>query len=87
MATNLQRGKMGLCRQITGCEGPLLLPCGLKSDNKKYCERWKKVSLMRKDIKGKGDAIEVTPKTFERIKKEFLSNVKQTSVKTIGASC
>lgn len=76
MATDLQRGKMGLCQLITGCDGPFFLPCGLKSDNKEYCEGWKKVSLMRKDIKGKRDDIEVTPETFERIKKEFLSNVK-----------
>jgi len=71
MATDLQRGKMGLCQMIRGCDGPLFLPCGLKSVNKNYCEDWKKVPLMRKDIKGKGDNIQVSDETFARIKKEF----------------
>ena len=71
MATDLQRGKMGLCQMLRGCDGPFLLPCGQKSDNEKYCEEWKMIPLMRKDITGKGDDIEVSNETFKRIEKEF----------------
>ena len=71
MATDLQRGKMGLCQRLRGCDGPFLLPCGLKSENKGYCEEWRKVPLKEEDITGTGDGIQIAPETFKRIKKEF----------------
>ena len=77
MATDLQRGKMGLCQMITGCETGGFLPCGKKTDNPKYCERWMGVPLKGKDIKGKGDGIQVSDETFARIKKEFLAKLKK----------
>lgn len=77
MSTDLQKGKMGLCQKLTGCDGPFLMPCGSKSDNEKYCERWKNVPLFRKDIIGKGDNIQVTDEVFKRIKKEFLAKIEK----------
>ena len=72
MATDLQRGKMGLCQMITGCDGPFLMPCGLKSENEKYCEDWKKVPLKKKDLILNGDEdIQISPETLKRIEKEF----------------
>jgi len=71
MATDLQRGKIGLCQRLTGCDGPFLLPCGLKSENPNYCEEWKKVPLFKKDIIGKGDDIQISEETLKRIEKEF----------------
>ncbi len=71
MTTDLQRGKMSLCEKLTGCEGPFFLPCGLKSENEKYCENWKKIPLRRKDIIGKGNIIQISAETMKRIEKEF----------------
>ena len=71
MKTDLQRGKIGLCQKLTGCDGSFLLPCGRKSDNEKYCEDWKKIPLMKRDIIGKGDDIQITDETFERIERAF----------------
>jgi len=77
VATDLQRGKMGLCQMITGCETGGLLPCGKKTDNPKYCERWKGVPLKGKDIIGKSSAIQIPGATFKRIEKEFLAIIKE----------
>lgn len=74
--TDLQRGKMGLCQRIRSCDGPFFLPCGLKSENEKYCEDWKDIPLRRADIQGKGDEISITDKTFKRIKKDFNAAMK-----------
>jgi len=74
---DLRRAKQGLCQIITGCDGPLLLPCGDKTDDPKACEEWKEVTLRKKDITSiseKGNP-NIAKETFERVQKEFLERV------------
>ena len=70
-STMLQKAKMGLCQQLTGCDGPFLLPCGKKSDNPEYCESWKKVPIKKKEVWMEGEEIHCSAETLKRIEKEF----------------
>jgi hypothetical protein len=70
------RAKSSLCRQITGCDGPMILPCGHKKDDPRNCEIWKQVHIKRNEfsiIDGKD--FEMATKTFNRVKRELLKYI------------